>query len=99
MPCLSLAQRRAGRQLGSVSAVADSRQELLCACPSAVLLADLAVNASFGWSWADPAAGLVIAAPRPLTPGQGSAGRAAGPAARAAGNAGGCRWYLGWLRS
>ncbi|HEY7432178.1 MAG TPA: cation transporter [Streptosporangiaceae bacterium] len=62
MPCLSLAQRRAGRQLGSASAVADSRQELLCACLSAVLLAGLAVNASFGWSWADPAAGLVIAA-------------------------------------
>ena len=62
MPCLSLAQRRAGRELGSVSAVADSRQELLCACLSAVLLAGLAVNASFGWSWADPAAGLVIAA-------------------------------------
>jgi len=110
MPCLSLAQRRTGRQLDSASAVADSRQELLCACLSAVLLAGLAVNASFGWSWADPAAGLVIAAaavregrgwrggaccaaPAHLGPGERRA--PAGPAARAAGNAGGCRWYLG----
>jgi hypothetical protein len=30
MPLLSYAQRRAGRELGSTSAVADSRQTLLC---------------------------------------------------------------------
>jgi divalent metal cation (Fe/Co/Zn/Cd) transporter len=62
MPVLSAAQRRAGRELGSGSAVADSRQALLCTYLSAVLLAGLVLNAAFGWSWADPAAGLVIAA-------------------------------------
>lgn len=62
MPLLSRGQRRAGRELGSVSAVADSRQTLLCTYLSAVLLVGLAVNALFGWAWADPVAGLVIAA-------------------------------------
>lgn len=62
MPCLSLAQRRAGQLLGSASVAVDSRQELLCACLSAVLLAGLAARAALGWAWADPAAGLVIAA-------------------------------------
>ncbi|WP_156724830.1 cation transporter [Streptomyces apocyni] len=62
MPLLSTAQRRAGRALGSASAVADSRQTLLCAYLSAVLLAGLLANLTLGWSWADPAAALVIAA-------------------------------------
>ena len=62
MPVLSAAQRRAGRELGSTSAVADSHQTLLCTYLSAVLLVGLALNGVFGWSWADPAAGLVIAA-------------------------------------
>lgn len=61
MPFLSSAQRRAGRELGSASAVADSKQTLLCAYLSAVLLAGLLANSLFGWSWADPIAGLVIA--------------------------------------
>ncbi|HEX2180355.1 MAG TPA: cation transporter [Actinomycetota bacterium] len=61
MPLLSLAERRAGRELGSTSAVADSKQTLLCAWLSAVLLAGLLANSLFGWSWADPIAGLVIA--------------------------------------
>ncbi|MGM7645160.1 cation transporter [Nocardia sp. JW2] len=62
MPVLSLAQRRAGRELGSASAVADSKQTLLCTYLSAVLLVGLLLNSLFGWSWADPIAGLVIAA-------------------------------------
>ncbi|MBF9521302.1 hypothetical protein B5566_02950 [Mycobacterium sp. MHSD3] len=62
MPVLSWAQRRAGRELGSASAVADSKQTLLCAYLSAVLLVGLLVNSLFGWSWADPVAALVIAA-------------------------------------
>jgi divalent metal cation (Fe/Co/Zn/Cd) transporter len=61
MPLLSYAQRRAGRELGSVSAVADSKQTLLCTYLSGVLLVGLLVNFLFGWSWADPAVGLVIA--------------------------------------
>jgi divalent metal cation (Fe/Co/Zn/Cd) transporter len=62
MPFLSHAQRRAGRELGSATAVADSKQTLLCTYLSAVLLGGLALNSLFGWSWADPVAGLVIAA-------------------------------------
>jgi divalent metal cation (Fe/Co/Zn/Cd) transporter len=61
MPVLSFAQRRAGRALDSVTAVADSRQTLLCTALSGVLLAGLALNALLGWSWADPVAGLVVA--------------------------------------
>jgi divalent metal cation (Fe/Co/Zn/Cd) transporter len=62
MPVLSLTQRRAGRELGSRSAVADSKQTLLCTYLSAVLLAGLLLNSLFGWSWADPIAALGIAA-------------------------------------
>ncbi|MBW8703337.1 hypothetical protein MBT84_27450 [Streptomyces sp. MBT84] len=62
MPFLSAAQRKAGRQLGSASAVADSKQTLLCTYLSAVLLVGLVLNATVGWSWADPIAALVIAA-------------------------------------
>ncbi len=62
MPLLSWAQRRTGRELGSRSAVADSKQTLLCTYLSAVLLVGLLLNSLFGWSWADPIAGLVIAA-------------------------------------
>jgi divalent metal cation (Fe/Co/Zn/Cd) transporter len=62
MPVLSVAQRRAGRELGSTSAVADSKQTLLCTYLSAALLAGLLLNAIVGWSWADPVAALVIAA-------------------------------------
>ncbi|MGW5671177.1 cation transporter [Micromonospora sp. NPDC003776] len=62
MPVLSYAQRRAGRELGSRSAVADSKQTLLCTYLSAVLLVGLGLNSLFGWAWADPLAALVIAA-------------------------------------
>ncbi len=62
MPVLSWMQRRAGRELGSLSAVADSKQTLLCTYLSAVLLVGLVLNTVFGWSWADPIAGLAIAA-------------------------------------
>ena len=61
MPLLSYGQRRTGRELGSSSAVADSKQTLLCTYLSAVLLVGLGLNSLFGWSWADPIAGLVIA--------------------------------------
>ncbi|QQQ74349.1 cation transporter [Saccharothrix sp. 6-C] len=62
MPVLSRAQRAAGRELGSASAVADSKQTLLCTYLSAVLLAGLVLNSAVGWWWADPLAALVIAA-------------------------------------
>jgi divalent metal cation (Fe/Co/Zn/Cd) transporter len=60
MPFLSLAQRRAGRELGSATAVADSKQTLICTYLSAAVLAGLLLNSLFGWWWADSSAGLVI---------------------------------------
>ncbi|WP_458107065.1 cation transporter [Arthrobacter sp. R3-55] len=61
MPVLSWAQRRAGRELGSRTAVADSKQTLLCTYLSAVLLIGLVLNSTLGWWWADAGAALVIA--------------------------------------
>ena len=62
MPVLSWLQRRAGRELGSRTAVADSKQTLLCTYLSAVLLAGLVLNSTLGWWWDDAGAALVIAA-------------------------------------
>ena len=66
MPFLSWAQRRSGRELGSASAVADSRQTLLCTYLSAGVLVGLVLNAALGWWWADPvvALGLAVVAVR-----------------------------------
>ena len=61
MPALSYGQRRAGRELNSRTAVADSKQTLLCTYLSAVLLLGLLLNSLLGWSFADPIAALVIA--------------------------------------
>jgi Co/Zn/Cd efflux system component len=61
MPVLSWLQRRTGRELGSRTAVADSKQTLLCTYLSAVLLAGLLLNSTLGWWWADAGAALVIA--------------------------------------
>ena len=62
MPLLAWLQIRAGRESGSASAVAEAKQTLLCSYLSAALLVGLVLNALFGWTWADPIAGLVIAA-------------------------------------
>ena len=62
MPFLSLAERRAGRELGSATAVADSKQTLICTYLSAAVLVGLVANSLLGWWWADAVAGLVIAA-------------------------------------
>ncbi|MBZ4486696.1 cation transporter [Microbacterium sp. cx-55] len=61
MPFLSWAERRAGRELGSASAIADSKQTLICTYLSAALLVGLLLNSLFGWAWADSIAALVIA--------------------------------------
>jgi divalent metal cation (Fe/Co/Zn/Cd) transporter len=61
MPVLSYAERRAARELGSATAVADSKQTLICTYLSAAVLAGLILNSLLGWWWADAIAGLVIA--------------------------------------
>ena len=60
MPFLSLLERRTGTELGSASAVADSKQTLICSYLSAAVLLGLVLNLTLGWTWADPVAGLVI---------------------------------------
>lgn len=61
MPFLSWFERRTGRELGSASAVADSKQTLICTYLSAALLVGLLLNSLLGWAWADSVAALFIA--------------------------------------
>ena len=60
MPLLARAKRRSAAKLESRAMEADSRQTDLCAYLSAILLGGLALNALFGWWWADPAAALIM---------------------------------------
>jgi divalent metal cation (Fe/Co/Zn/Cd) transporter len=62
MPLLARAKRTVAPALGSAAAVADAKQTNLCAVLSLVLLVGLGANAALGWWWADPLAGLGIAA-------------------------------------
>lgn len=61
MPFLSWFERRTGRELGSATAVADSKQTLICTYLSAAVLIGVLLNSLFGWAWADSAAALIIA--------------------------------------
>lgn len=61
MPALSWIERRTGRELRSPTAIADSKQTLLCAYLSGALLLGLLLNTLLGWTWADSIAALVIA--------------------------------------
>jgi len=60
MPLLAAAKRRVAVKLSSAALQADSRQTDLCAYLSAILLLGLALNAAFGWWWADPVAALIM---------------------------------------
>lgn len=62
MPILARAKRALAPTLGSAAVVADAQQTNLCALLSAVLLIGLGANGLFGWWWADPVAGIGIAA-------------------------------------
>ena len=62
MPLLARAKRGAARALDSRSLQADSKQTTLCTYISALLLFGLLANSLLGWWWADPIAGLGIAA-------------------------------------
>jgi divalent metal cation (Fe/Co/Zn/Cd) transporter len=61
MPALAIAKRRTGRELGSMTLLADATETLLCSYLSAILLVGLLLNATVGWWWADPLAALGIA--------------------------------------
>ncbi len=62
MPMLALAKRRTGQALGNRALIADSTETAFCAFTSAAALLGVGLNSWLGWWWADPAAGLVIAA-------------------------------------
>lgn len=61
MPAASLFERAVGRELGSATAIADSRQTMICALLSVAVFVGLGLNSLFGWYWADSIAALVIA--------------------------------------
>jgi divalent metal cation (Fe/Co/Zn/Cd) transporter len=60
MPILSRAKKRVAAGLGSSAMHADAKQTDFCVYLSAILLIGLLLNASLGWWWADPLAGLVM---------------------------------------
>lgn len=62
MPLLAVAKRRTGSALGNRTLIADSAESAFCAYTSAAALLGVGLNAWLGWWWADPAAGLAIAA-------------------------------------
>lgn len=57
---LARAKQQVGEALGSRALIADSRQTYACWYLSVVALGGLALNAVFGWWWADPVAALGI---------------------------------------
>lgn len=62
MPWLAIAKRRLAPVLGSRAVEAESSQTMVCAYLSAALLVGLSAHALLGWWWADPLAGVGIAA-------------------------------------
>lgn len=60
MPVLARAKRRVAISIASAALAADMKQTEFCTYLSAILLGGLALNAAYGWWWADPIAGLVM---------------------------------------
>lgn len=61
MPVFGIAKKRVAVKLNSRATMGEGTQNILCAYLSVAVLAGLALNAGFGWWWADPLAALVIA--------------------------------------
>jgi divalent metal cation (Fe/Co/Zn/Cd) transporter len=60
MPLLARAKRRVASKISSRALRAEAVQTQLCAYLSAILLGGLALNALFGWWWADSLAALAM---------------------------------------
>lgn len=60
MPLLARAKRHIARALDSRSLGSEAAQTSLCAYLSVIALAGVALNALFGWWWADPLAALAM---------------------------------------
>jgi len=60
MPTLAYLKNKTGKEIGSSSLVADSKQTMVCVLMSIALLIGLTANYLFGIWWLDPVAGLVF---------------------------------------
>ncbi len=60
MPLLARAKHKVAREMGSAALAADAMQTSLCAYLSVIALVGVALNALFGWWWADPMAALAM---------------------------------------
>ena len=60
MPLLAHAKRGVADKMQSGALGAEAKQTSLCAYLSFIALAGVALNAAFGWWWADPAAALAM---------------------------------------
>lgn len=60
MPMLVGTKRRVAAALNSGALEAEAHQTRVCAYLSGIVLGGLALNAAFGWWWADPVAGLAM---------------------------------------
>jgi divalent metal cation (Fe/Co/Zn/Cd) transporter len=60
MPVLARAKRRVARAMSSRALDAEATQTSLCAYLSVIALVGVALNAWFGWWWADPVAALAM---------------------------------------
>ena len=62
MPFLAYLKNKTGKEIGSQSLIADSKQTIICVMMSVALLIGLAANYFFGLWWLDPVAGLFFVA-------------------------------------
>ena len=60
MPLLARAKRDVANKMQSGALRAEARQTSLCAYLSFIALVGVALNAAFGWWWADPVAALAM---------------------------------------
>lgn len=58
MPTLAYLKNKTGKEIGSHSLIADSKQTVVCVLMSLALLIGLAANYLYGIWWLDPVAGL-----------------------------------------
>jgi divalent metal cation (Fe/Co/Zn/Cd) transporter len=61
MPLLGRAKQRLGQRLNSEATSGEGLQNLMCAAQAGAVLIGLAATATLGWSWLDPAIGLLLA--------------------------------------
>ncbi len=61
MPALGITKKRLGRGLHSAATAGEGAQNLICAAQAGAVLAGLGATAVSGWTWLDPAIGLLLA--------------------------------------